>query len=279
VTSSSLRTDFTSGLVVLLPVLVSLFAVLWVYNRIASIPWIREIVKRLPYVGESIPVTTAQVALTVSATVLLLLAVGSLMRTAVGSVFERRLDALMNRVPVLRMVYNASKIAVETVFTDDFDLNRPVKIEAWNGMELTAFRTGKKTDDGRAIVFMPTAPNITSGFVIEVEESDIIETDETVEEALTRVISAGFGEDDSGSTPLGSFGPESPLGDDSDSEREPTPVATVTDRDAGLQEANVDGLATDDDTGTAGPEPDDVSGTGSEDPSRSETEDDQRQES
>jgi uncharacterized membrane protein len=43
---------------------------------------------------------------------------------------------------------------------------------------------------------MPTAPNITTGFIIEVETSDITETDETVEEALTRTLSAGFADED-----------------------------------------------------------------------------------
>jgi len=48
---------------------------------------------------------------------------------------------------------------------------------------MTAFRTGKKTRDGKIVLFMPTAPNITTGFVIEVEPERIEETGgETVEE-------------------------------------------------------------------------------------------------
>ena len=47
-------------------------------------------------------------------------------------------------------------------------------------------------------MFLPTAPNITTGFVIEVDPDDITETDERVEEALTRVLSAGFGDQDTG---------------------------------------------------------------------------------
>jgi uncharacterized membrane protein len=59
---------------------------------------------------------------------------------------------------------------------------------------MTAFRTGKKTRDGKIVLFMPTAPNITTGFVIEVEPDRIEETGETVEEGMTRVLSAGFAE-------------------------------------------------------------------------------------
>ena len=61
---------------------------------------------------------------------------------------------------------------------------------------MTAFKTGKRTEDGRAVVFLPTAPNITTGFVMEVDPADIEETDEKVEDALTRILSAGFGENE-----------------------------------------------------------------------------------
>jgi uncharacterized membrane protein len=44
------------------------------------------------------------------------------------------------------------------------------------------------------VLFLPTAPNITTGFVIEVEPEVYTETDERVEDALTRILSAGFGE-------------------------------------------------------------------------------------
>jgi uncharacterized membrane protein len=61
-------------------------------------------------------------------------------------------------------------------------------------MRMTGFKTGKRTDDGRDILFLPTAPNITTGFVVEVDPDSYTEVDETVEEALTRVLSAGFGD-------------------------------------------------------------------------------------
>ena len=59
---------------------------------------------------------------------------------------------------------------------------------------MTAFKTGNTTADGREILFLPTAPNITTGFVIEVEPDRYTEIDDNVEDALTRLISAGFGD-------------------------------------------------------------------------------------
>jgi uncharacterized membrane protein len=88
-------------------------------------------------------------------------------------------------------------MAVETVLSDGAgEFQQPVKVEPWPNMRLTAFKTGKTTDDGREVVFMPTAPNITTGFVMELDPADIQEVDESVEDALTRVLSAGFGENE-----------------------------------------------------------------------------------
>ena len=78
---------------------------------------------------------------------------------------------------------------------------------------MTAFNTGKTTEDGRAVLFLPTAPNITTGFVIEVDPDAYETTDETVEDALTRVLSAGFGDTDDRAVPIGM---EESLSDDED---------------------------------------------------------------
>ena len=166
----------------LVPVLVILLVLNYLYSRIVDLPVIQDLQEPFGFF----------VAVVVF--IMLVLSVGYLMRTTVGRLFESYLDAAMNRVPLIRVLYNASKLAVETAVSGTDDLQKPVKIEPWEGMRMTAFKTGKSTDDGRVVLFMPTAPNITTGFVMEVDPDDVSETDETVEEALTRVLSAGFGE-------------------------------------------------------------------------------------
>lgn len=191
---TSWKRDVASGLVVLLPILVTLYVVGWLYTAISNIPLLQRIIRPDLFGGAILLAELARVVLTLLIFAALVLSIGYLMRTAIGRLLEQKIDQLINRVPGLRVVYNASKVAIETALSSDTDLQRPVKLEPWNGMRLTAFKTGKQTRDGREIVFMPTAPNITSGFVIEVDPDDLIETDENVEEALTRVLSAGFGE-------------------------------------------------------------------------------------
>jgi uncharacterized membrane protein len=182
------KRDFASGLIILVPLLVTLFVLVWLYNRLAAIP-------------VDIQPAPLRVVLSLVVFVLLVFAIGYLMRTALGAVVETAIDDVMNHLPGLRIVYNASKMAVETALSGTDELQSPVKIETWPGHRMTAFKTGKRTEDGRDLLFLPTAPNITTGFVVEVEPDAYEEIDESVEDALTRVLSAGFGEIDSESIP------------------------------------------------------------------------------
>ncbi|MFB6071362.1 MAG: DUF502 domain-containing protein [Halobacterium sp.] len=187
------KRDFGSGLVVLAPILVTFYVIYWFYSRIVGIGVLKETIEN--------PVLRVLILLLLFA--LVVFAVGYLMRTALGTIVEGLIDDVMNRVPILRIVYNASKMAVETVLSGGTgEFQKPVKIEPWQGMRMTAFKTGKTAEDGREVVFMPTAPNITTGFVLEVAPEDIEETDESVEDALTRVLSAGFGENEDSKTEL-----------------------------------------------------------------------------
>ncbi len=197
---TSWKRDFASGLVVLGPILISLFVLLWIYGFIAAVTptFILSDELLIDLLGES---STAErlaglirVLVTLAVLTILIFAIGYLMRTTVGGLVERLVDDVANRLPGLRVVYNASKMAAETAFGEQESLQEPVKLEVWDGLRMTAFRTGKTAEDGREVLFLPTSPNITTGFVIEVNPDRLTELDEDVEDALTRVLSAGFGD-------------------------------------------------------------------------------------
>ncbi|GAA0519437.1 Uncharacterized membrane protein [Halorubrum aquaticum] len=188
---STWKRDFASGLIVLAPLLVLLLVIRWIYHHIASIPLIDALQPNwIPAPLE--PVSRVVIAIAVLST--LVLAVGYFMRTTLGRLAEAKVDDAINRIPALRVVYNASKLAAETAISGTDELQNPVYLETWPGIRMTAFRTGKKTRDGKIVLFMPTAPNITTGFVIEVEPERVEDTGESVEEGMTRILSAGFGE-------------------------------------------------------------------------------------
>jgi len=205
--STSWKRDFASGLIVLLPLLVTVYVILYLYSILASaavIPAIDgELLAALGLPSGTSSVELARVFTTLIIFILIVFSIGYLMRTAFGDIVERAIDDAMNHVPGLRVVYNASKMAVETAVGGTDELQSPVKLEVWDGMRMTAFKTGQTTDDGRDVLFLPTAPNITTGYVVEVEPSRYEEIDERVEEALTRILSAGFGDTErSTATPI-----------------------------------------------------------------------------
>jgi uncharacterized membrane protein len=193
-TSATWKRDFASGLIILMPLLVTAYIIYWFYSRLAGIPLPIEVA---PVEVGAVTIhiqSPLRVVLTLVIFVLLVFSIGYLMRTAFGDFVEEALDGIMNRVPGLRVVYNASKMAVETAVSGTDELQEPVKLETWNGLRMTAFKTGKQTPDGKDVLFLPTAPNITTGFVIEVDPERYSPTGERVEDALTRILSAGFGD-------------------------------------------------------------------------------------
>jgi uncharacterized membrane protein len=214
--SSSWKRDFASGLIILLPVLVTTYVIVYLYNILASASGIVPNIDRELLIAIGVPAAQAtpgtvefvRVFVALVLFTLIVFSVGYLMRTAVGDIVEAALDDAMNQVPGLRVVYNASKMAVETAVSGTGELQKPVKLEVWDGMRMTAFKTGQSTEDGRDVLFLPTAPNITTGFVVEVEPSKYEETDERVEEALTRILSAGFGDSTDRQQPIPIVGDE-----------------------------------------------------------------------
>ena len=195
---SEWKRDFASGLVIVVPILVSLYVIFWLYGFVAQLTPTRLVPPEQFewFIYQDAAAELARVFVTLATFVVVIFAAGYLMRTALGDIFEKAIDDVANRVPGLRVVYNASKMAAETALGGASELQTPVKLEVWEGLRMTAFKTGKTTDDGREVLFLPTAPNITTGFVIEVEPEEYTETDEKVEDALTRILSAGFGDAD-----------------------------------------------------------------------------------
>lgn len=121
------------------------------------------------------------------------------------NIFGKRLFAIgermLLRVPVLRIVYNASKQFMETFFSSERDGFRKVVLVEFprKGVYSIGFVTGRakgelqhKVHEGSISVFMPTAPNPTSGFLIIVEEADTIPMEMSIEDAFKVVMTGGM---------------------------------------------------------------------------------------
>jgi uncharacterized membrane protein len=110
-------------------------------------------------------------------------------------------EGLLNRMPVVRSIYGATKQILETVISTQSDAFREVVLVEYPRKELwvIGFVTGNtKGEVANRIpktmvnVFVPTTPNPTSGFLLFCPRKDVIFLKMTVEEAVKLVVSGGI---------------------------------------------------------------------------------------
>ena len=130
--------------------------------------------------------------------------IGWIAKGLVGRSLLRSGEDLVGRVPVIRSIYNAVKQISETLFTQsDARFERACLVEfPRKGMWSLAFVSAplrgevrqRLQGDGEEIVglFRPITPNATTGYLLYVRRSEIIELDMTLEDAAKIVISAGL---------------------------------------------------------------------------------------
>lgn len=177
------------GTIVLLPILIVFLVVEYSLDWINSLPGIGLLDITGIYLVDEL---TKAVFLIVGSAILVT-GTGRFVRTRIGLRSEKVVDRTFDKIPIIGSIYSITKVTVDTMFSGADELREPVKIK-FNGFRLTAFKTGNTTHDGRKVLFLPTAPNITTGLVIEAEEDQLIApTDEERREALSKILSAGFG--------------------------------------------------------------------------------------
>ncbi len=137
-----------------------------------------------------------RVALVVIGFVCVVITVGRVMSTALGPFVDDAMDATANRLPVLRVVYNAAKFTTRRLLANDERTRKPVKVESWPGQWMTGFRTGVRAPDGDVMVFLPGAPDPTSGMLVAADPDRVEDADESASAALIRIISCGFSSGD-----------------------------------------------------------------------------------
>ena len=137
------------------------------------------------------------------------LVIGGVMITLVGALtagfIGRYLigigESLLNRMPIVRSIYGASKQVLETVMASQSDAFRDVVLVEYprRGLWVIGFVTGntkgeakEKTTADSVNVFVPTTPNPTSGFLLFCPREDLVFMEMSVEDALKLVVSGGI---------------------------------------------------------------------------------------
>lgn len=197
------RNYFLTGLVVAGPLAITAWLI-W-----SIITWADDFVRPLippPYRPESyLPWPIPGTGLIISFVVLTLL--GFLTANLVGRTLVELGESLLNRMPIVRPVYNTMKQIFESLFSKTGSSFRKVALVEfpapgmWSLVLLSqppSADLAKRLPQGEYVsAFMPCTPNPTTGFFFYVKRKDLIELDMSVENAMTLLISAGMVQPDS----------------------------------------------------------------------------------
>ena len=133
-------------------------------------------------------------------TFLLLLLSGMLVTNFLGEKLVHLGEKIVNHIPLVGSIYQAVKQVAETVFSNSSQSFRKVLLVEYprKGLWSIAFLTSNTGDrlegsigNNKISIFIPTTPNPTSGFLMFVDESDVVELDISVDDALKMIISLG----------------------------------------------------------------------------------------
>ena len=136
----------------------------------------------------------------------IILAISILLLTGMlaANLFGRKLvgfwEAILNRIPLVRSIYNAVKQISSTILDSTGKSFRKVVMLQYprKGVWSIGFLTNENVsteldsvDEDLVAVFVPTTPNPTSGFIIMAPRDELTELDMTVEEGFKFIISMG----------------------------------------------------------------------------------------
>ena len=136
----------------------------------------------------------------------IVLAISTLLVTGMfaANLFGRRLfglwEAILNRIPLVRSIYNSVKQISTTILDANGKSFRKVVMLQYprKGIWSIGFLTNeyvsvniKGRNENLVAVFVSTTPNPTSGFILMMPHDEIIDLDMTVEEGFKFIISMG----------------------------------------------------------------------------------------
>ena len=201
-TKKRLQKFFVAGLLVWLPMVVTVWMLLWMLRLVDSI--FIALVAALerfvsPLNGFSQWVHSFP-GFGVAVLGLMILFTGLLVSNIVGAWWLRQWDKMLVHIPVFRSIYSSVKQVSDTLFSGGGKAFSKALLVQYPrpGSWTVAFLTGSPAEEINHLlpsehvsIYVPTTPNPTSGYFLIVPRSDVIELNMSVDDALKYVISMG----------------------------------------------------------------------------------------
>ena len=192
---AALRKWFLAGLLVIVPVAITIWVLQWIIGtldqtlQILPKQWHPDTLLGVHIPGFGVLLTLA-----------ILLVVGAVASNFVGKRLMSLGDSIVHRIPVVRSIYSSVKQVSDTLFSESGNAFRVAVLVQWPRPDVwtIAFVTG--APGGEVVehlqgdylsVYVPTTPNPTGGYFVMLRRTDCIELKMSVDEALKYVVSMG----------------------------------------------------------------------------------------
>jgi uncharacterized membrane protein len=195
------RANFYTGLAIVLPAVISLAIVKWLFGTVANItdPLLFFLPARWTHQPQGQLYWWWSLFALLLATVLISL-IGRMARNYIGKKLITTVDLALLRVPILNRIYGAIKQVNEALTSSNKTSFKQVVLIEFpsQGIYTVGFLTGtqpaevqSKVHENLVTVFVPTTPNPTGGFVLLVPERQIQRLDMSVADGVKFILSLG----------------------------------------------------------------------------------------
>ena len=188
---SKIRNNFIAGVVVLIPIGITLYLTLFFIRISGNI--IPKEINPNNYLPFNIPGLEIFVAL------IFITLIGWISLSFLGKKFLELFNNILKKIPILRTIYSAIGQMTESFTKTDNNQKSVVLLEyPRKGVWAVGFATKEnqgiikeQVKEDLINVFVPTTPNPTSGFLLMVPKKNLIFLDITFEQASKFIVSAG----------------------------------------------------------------------------------------
>jgi uncharacterized membrane protein len=179
----TVQSNFITGVMALLPIVLTYYVVLFIYDVIKT----TNAVLNEYFVGLENPGL-----LIYPLVFILIISIGYAISSKTSNFIYHTQDMILKKLPFVNKLYDIFKQITELFSSNGKDDKQEVVLVSFGGQKQLGFITNSIPDTNIKVVFLPTSPNPTNGYNLYVEDKELeYIPDLTKEESLKLVLSLG----------------------------------------------------------------------------------------